>query len=110
MGTYDPIRMDLSSTRNLVHRRLVCGIGEDDSQKLFASSFLQKDENPPPRRRSSNYNSGQEIRTGTPESSEFRSGEVLKLHKRERRTGTGCDRRGGRVFIFLKKRRGKKFL
>ena len=31
---------------------------------------------------------------GTPESSDVRSVEVLKLHARERRTGTGCDGRG----------------
>ena len=47
-----------------------------------------------PHRRSSKYDAGQEIRTGTPESSDVISVEVLKLHARERITGTGCDGRG----------------
>ena len=34
-------------------------------------------------------------RPGTPESSDFRSGEVLRIHARERRTGKGRDGRGG---------------
>ena len=48
---------------------------------------------PPPCHRISKYNGGQEIRTGNPESSDFRSGEVIKLHTRERRTDTGRDRK-----------------
>ena len=47
-GTCNPIRIDFFSTRHLGHRRLVRGSGEDDSINLFASSFLQKDENPLP--------------------------------------------------------------
>ena len=89
--------MDISSLLNLGYRRRVCGSGENDSGKLFALSFLWKDENLLPHRRSSKYNSGQEIWTGTPESSDVLSGEVLKLHVRERRTVTVCD--GGRVIL-----------
>ena len=87
--------MDIYSTRHLRHGRRVRGSGEDYSRNLFASYFLWKDENPLPRRRISKYNSGQERRTGTPESSDVSSGEVLKLHVRERRTGTGLDGRRG---------------
>ena len=43
-GTCNPIRMDISSTRHLVHGRRVRGSGEDYSRNLFASSFLRKDE------------------------------------------------------------------
>ena len=64
-------------------------------ENIFASSFLRKYENPLPRRRSSKYDFGQEIWTGTPTSSDVGSGEVLKLHTRERITDTGRDRRGG---------------
>ena len=94
-GTYDPIRMDISSTRHPGHRRIVCRSGEDDLRKLFASSFLWKEENPLSRCGSSKYYAGQEIRTGTPEFSEVSSGEVLNIHTRERRTDTGRDGRGG---------------
>ena len=80
---------------HLEHRRLVNGSGEDDSRNLFASFFLRKDENPLSISRSSKYNEGQEIRIGTPESSEVSSVEVLKLHVREIITGTGRDGRGG---------------
>ena len=69
--------------------------GEDDLGKLFASSFIRKDENPLPFHRISKYNAGQESRTGTPESSDVISGELLKLHVREHRIGTGRDGRGG---------------
>ena len=88
--------MYFSSTRHLGHRRLVRGSGKDDLQNIFAPSFLQKDENPLPRRRGSKYNSGQEIRTGTTESGDVSSEEVLKLHARDNRSGTG---RGGRGII-----------
>ena len=56
---------------------------------------LWKEENPLPCRGISKYYAGQEIRTGTPESSEVSSGEVLKIYTRERRTDTGRDWRGG---------------
>ena len=58
-GTYNPIRMDISSTHHLGHRRRVCGSEEYDSRNLFASYFLQKDENPISCRRSSKYHAGQ---------------------------------------------------
>ena len=63
-------------------------------ENLFASYFLWKDENPLPYCRSSKYNAGKEIWTGNPASSDVRSGEVLKLHARERIIGTGRDGRG----------------
>ena len=94
-GTCNQIRIDISSTRHLGHRILVRGSGEYYSQNLFASSFLRKDKNPLPRRRSFKYDAGQEIRTGTTESSDARSVEVLKLHTREHITGTGRDGRRG---------------
>ena len=40
------------------------------------------------------HDDGQEIRTGNPEYSDVRSGEVLKLHMRERIMGMDCDWRG----------------
>ena len=86
--------MYISSTRHLGHRILVCGSGEDDLRNIFASSFLRKDENPLPRCRNCKYDVGQEIRTGTPESSDVSTGEVIKLHTREHITDTGCDGRG----------------
>ena len=42
----NPTRMNISSTRHLGHRRIVHGSGEDDSRKLFVSSFLWKEEPP----------------------------------------------------------------
>ena len=83
-GTCNPIIMDISSTRHLVHGRRVCRSGDDDLINLFASYFIQKDENPLPRHRISKYNAGQEILTGTPESSDVITGEVLKLLRRGR--------------------------
>ena len=64
-------------------------------EKRFVSSFPRKDENTLTHSRSSKYNSGQESRTGTPESSDFSTGEVLKLPAGERRTGLGRDGRRG---------------
>ena len=69
------------------------GLEKMISRKPLASYFLRKDENPLPHSRSSKYDAGQEIRTGTPESSDVRLGEVLKLHATEHRTGTGYDGR-----------------
>ena len=88
-GTCNPIKMDILSTRHLEHRRIVRGSIEDDSRKCFALSFLLKDENSFPVVRALS------IRIGNPESSDISSGEVLKLHTRERRTVTGRDERGG---------------
>ena len=63
--------------------------------KFFASSIIWKEENPPFHRRNTNYDAGQESRTGTPKSSDTSSGEVINLHVRERRTDTVRDGRGG---------------
>ena len=92
-GTYNPIRADISSTRHLGHGKCVEWIKL--SGKLFALSFLRKYENPLPNRRRSNYDAGQEIRTGTLEYSDFITIEVLKLTVGERRTGSGRDGRRG---------------
>ena len=81
--------------RHLGRRRLVRRSGEEYLRNLFASSFLQKDENPLPRHTISKYDAGQGIRTGTHESSDVSSGEILKLHARKHRTGTVHDGRGG---------------
>ena len=37
--------MDISSTRHLGHRRIVCESGEDDLRNFFASSFPRKEKN-----------------------------------------------------------------
>ena len=92
-STCNPIRMDISSTRHLVHGRRVCGSGEDDLGNLLALSFLRKNENPLPYSGSFKYNASQEIRTGNPEYSDVSTVEVLKLHAGERRLGTGRDGR-----------------
>ena len=87
--------MDISSTRHLGHGRRVRGSGEDDSGNIFASSFLWKYENVLTHRSSSKYDAGQEIRTGTPESSDVITVEVLKLPVGERGTGSGRDGKKG---------------
>ena len=92
-GTCNLTRIYIFSTRHLGQRRRVRRSGEDDSGNLFSSSFLQKYENRLPCRRSSKYDAVQEIRTGTPESSDIGTREVIKFHEGEHRTGTG---RGGR--------------
>ena len=65
-------------------------------ETFFASYFLQKDEDPLPCRRISEYDAIQESWTETPEPSDISSGKVLKLHAREHRTDTG--RNGGGEF------------
>ena len=62
---------------------------------LFGLSFLGKDENPLPHSKISKYYADQEIRIGTPESSDVSKGEVLKLPVVERRTGSVRDGRRG---------------
>ena len=89
-GMCNPIRVDISRTHHLVHGRRVRGSGENDLGNLFTSSFLQKDENPLTHRRSSKYDPGQKIRTGTPESSDVSTGEIPKLQEGERGTGYRC--------------------
>ena len=49
----NPIIVDISATRYLGHGSGICGSGEDDSGKLFASSFIRNDKNPLTHRRSS---------------------------------------------------------
>ena len=76
-GTCNPIIVDISKKLHVGHGRRVHGSGENDSVNLFASSFLQKDKNPLTPRRISKYNASQEIRNGTPESSDVITGEVI---------------------------------
>ena len=52
-GTWNQTRIDISSTRHLGHERCVRGSGENNTGILLASSFIQKDEYPLPRRRGS---------------------------------------------------------
>ena len=91
----NPIRVDISTKHPLGHGVCVCGSGENNPGNLFALSVPQKDKNPLTHNRSSKYDAGQEIRTGTPESSDVIIGEVLKTLSGERRTNTGCDGRRG---------------
>ena len=88
--------MDISTTRHLIHGRRVRRSGENDSGNILASYFIPKDGNPLTKRRSFNYNAGQEIRTGAPESSDISGGEIIKLQTGEH--GTGMCRDGGRAF------------
>ena len=94
-GTWNQIRVDLSSAHHLGNGRRVRGSGENNLGNLFASSFILKDENPLSHRRISKYDAGQETRNGTPEPSDFGIGEVLKFPAGERGTGLGRDRRRG---------------
>ena len=41
-GIFNTLRVDISTTRHLGHRRRVSGSGENDSGNLFSSSFLQE--------------------------------------------------------------------
>ena len=68
--TRDPIRVDISTTRNMGYGGHVCGSGEDDLGNLFSLSFLRKEKISPTHRRRSKYYAGQEIRIGTPELSD----------------------------------------
>ena len=56
--------------RQLGHGGFVSGSGEDDLGNLFASTFLRKDKNPLTPCRISKYDSKQDRRTGTTESSD----------------------------------------
>ena len=58
-------------------------------EKNFASSFLQKDKIPLIHRRISKYNSGQEFRIGTPESSDTRKIKVPKFSANKHRADLG---------------------
>ena len=65
--------------RHLGHRGRVCGSGSNDLGNLFAFSFHWKLKKRLTHCRSSKYDSGQEIRTGTPESSDVSKVEIPKL-------------------------------
>ena len=69
----------LFSTRRLGHVICVRRSDKNDSGKLFASSYLQKNENPLSCRGSSKYDASQESRTGNPESSDVSTEEVLNF-------------------------------
>ena len=73
--------MDISITQNLGHGRCIRRSEENDSGNLFTSSFLHKYENPLTRCRIYKYNTFQEIRTGTPESIDVSTVEVLSSQR-----------------------------
>ena len=72
--------------RHLGHGGRVCRIGENDSGNLFALYFIRKDKNPLTHCRRSKYDAGQEIGTGTLESSDVSKGEIPNFPVGERRT------------------------
>ena len=86
-------RVDISATRHLGNGGCYCESSEDASGKLFASYFLRKEKNPLTHRRSSKYDVGQEIRTGTTESSDI--GEVTIPKFSAGKTGTDLVHDGG---------------
>ena len=61
-GFFDPIRMDIFSTRDERHRIRVCGSEEATLGNLFALSFLWKIEISPTHCRNLKYDDDQEIR------------------------------------------------
>ena len=99
-GTHNPIRMDISTTRRLGHGRCIFGSGKNDPGNLFASYFLQKYKIPLTHLRISKYYAGQEIRIGTPESSDVRKVKIPKFSAGKRGTNLGRD--GGRCIIQLR--------
>ena len=78
-STCDPIRVDIYVTRHLGHGVCVCRSGEDASGKLFSLSCIRLYKKPLTHHMVSNYDSGKEIWTGTPESSDFREEKKPRL-------------------------------
>ena len=68
--------------------------------KPFYLVFSSEIQNPLPCRRSSKYNAGQESHNGTLEYSDVRSGEVIKILVRERRTEERRDGNEARDFAY----------
>ena len=64
---------------HLGHGRRFRRSRENDLVNLFALSFPHKYENPLTHCRRSKCNSGQEIRTGTPEFGDVSTGEIINL-------------------------------
>ena len=88
---------------------LFAGVKKMISKTFFSSSSLRKYKNPLPRRRSYKYDASKEIWNENPESSDVSSGEVLMIHARERRTGTGRDGRKEHLWTLSEEwRDGKK--
>ena len=81
-----PIRMYISTTCHLGHGECVQGSGENDSENLFASYFLQKYENPLIHNRNSKYDANKGDRNRPPESRDVRKGEMSNLPAGERGT------------------------
>ena len=75
----------------------VCGSGEDDMGKLFASTFIRKEKVPLTNRRISKSDAGQEIWIGNHESSDVRKVKVPSFSVGKCRTNSGRD--GGRRII-----------
>ena len=82
------------------HEGCVHGSRENDSGKLFALYFLQKDKIPVTHSNNSKYDADQDERTGTPKYSDVREGEVPKLLAGKR--GTNLERDGGRSILQLR--------
>ena len=80
------IKVDISTTRHPGHGVRVRRSGENDPGKLLDSSFIRKDGKNITHRWRSNYDAGQKIRAGTPESSDVIKEEIPKLLAKERRT------------------------
>ena len=78
------------------YRRRVCRSGDNDLGILFVSFFFWKDKNPLTHHRISKYNSGQEIRIESPESSDVREREIPKFLTCKRRVNSSRD--GGRWY------------
>ena len=92
-GTRDPIRVDISATHHLGHGGCGCGGGEYALGKKIVSSFVQKYKNTLTHCRIFKYYSGQEIRTGAPESSDSSKGKMPQFSDGKCRTNSG--REGG---------------
>ena len=88
----NPIIVDISRMRHLRHGGGgVCGSVEDALGKLVTSYFLCKEKIPITHRRRSKYDTGQEIRIVTPESSGVSKIKVPKFSAGKRGTNLGRD-------------------
>ena len=94
--THDPVRVNISTTRHHGYRGLICRSGADYLGNLLASYLIRKDKIPFTHYRSFNYDAVQEIRIGTPESSDTREQEVSNFFKSKRGADLGFG--GGRAF------------
>ena len=96
-GTWDPIRVDISETRDEKHGIRVFGSGKYPLWNLFASPILQKIEIYTIHSRKFKYESGQEIRPEPPKSGNVSRLKITKFAMDEHRIDQG---REGRDRIF----------